>query len=84
MEVYATNSEGLALIQEEMKGLLLLVLLLLLLLLLLTAIGLSPGGSTPTLVQTKIKINRTTTKHQNNTKQLHDNKDKYTNRTQKM
>jgi hypothetical protein len=31
-------------------------LLLLLLLLLLTAIGLSPGGSSPTLVQTKIKI----------------------------
>jgi hypothetical protein len=31
-------------------------ILLLLLLLLLTAIGLSPGGSSPTLVQTKIKI----------------------------
>jgi hypothetical protein len=35
-------------------------LLLLLLLLLLTAIGLSPGGSSPTLVQTKIKIHKTT------------------------
>jgi hypothetical protein len=33
---------------------------LLLLLLLLTAIGLSPGGSSPTLVQTKIKIHKTT------------------------
>ena len=32
-------------------------------LLLLTAIGLSPGGSSPTLVQTKIKIHKTTTKH---------------------
>ena len=30
---------------------------------LLTAIGLSPGGSSPTLVQTKIKIHKTTTKH---------------------
>jgi hypothetical protein len=32
---------------------------------LLTAIGLSPGGSSPTLVQTKIKIQKTTitTKH---------------------
>jgi hypothetical protein len=30
------------------------------LLLLLTAIGLSPGGSSPTLVQTKIKIHETT------------------------
>jgi hypothetical protein len=31
----------------------------------LTAIGLSPGGSSPTLVQTKIKIHKTTitTKH---------------------
>jgi hypothetical protein len=29
-------------------------------LLLLTAIGLSPGGSSPTLVQTKIKIHKTT------------------------
>jgi hypothetical protein len=35
-----------------------------LLLLLLTAIGLSPGGSSPTLVQTKIKIHTTvTTEH---------------------
>jgi hypothetical protein len=34
---------------------------LLLLLLLLTAIGLSPGGSSPTLVQTKIKIHKTKT-----------------------
>jgi hypothetical protein len=30
------------------------------LLLLLTAIGLSPGDSSPTLVQTKIKIRKTT------------------------
>ena len=30
------------------------------LLLLLTATGLSPGGSSPTLVQTKIKIHKTT------------------------
>jgi hypothetical protein len=37
------------------------LLLLLLLLLLFTAIGLSPGGSSPTLVQTKIKIHKTTT-----------------------
>jgi hypothetical protein len=29
-------------------------------LLLLTAIGLSPGGSSPTLVQRKIKIHKTT------------------------
>jgi hypothetical protein len=29
-------------------------------LLLLTAVGLSPGGSSPTLVQTKIKIHKTT------------------------
>jgi hypothetical protein len=35
-------------------------MLLLLLLLLLTAIGLSPGGSSPTLEQTKIKIHKTT------------------------
>jgi hypothetical protein len=35
-------------------------LLLLLLLLLLTAIGLSPGGTSPTLVQTKIQIHKTT------------------------
>jgi hypothetical protein len=35
-------------------------ILLLLLLLLFTAIGLSPGGSSPTLVQTKIKIHKTT------------------------
>jgi hypothetical protein len=28
-----------------------------------TALGLSPGGSSPTLVQTKIKIHKTTTKH---------------------
>jgi hypothetical protein len=42
------------------------LLLLLLLLLLFTAIGLSPGGSSPTLVQTKIEIHKTTittTKH---------------------
>jgi hypothetical protein len=54
------------------------------LLLLHTAIGLSPGGSSPTLVHTKIKIhkttnqlqnikitqnNKTTANHQNNTKQ---------------
>jgi hypothetical protein len=42
------------------------------LLLLLTAIGLSLGGSSPTQVQTKIKItqnNKTTTIYQNNTKQ---------------
>jgi hypothetical protein len=31
-----------------------------LILLLLTAIGLSPGGSSPILVQTKIKIHKTT------------------------
>jgi hypothetical protein len=43
---------------------LLLLLLLILLLLLLTAIGLSPGGSSPTLVQTKIKINKTITTNQ--------------------
>jgi hypothetical protein len=30
------------------------------LLLLLTAIGLSPGGSSPTLVKTKIKVHKTT------------------------
>jgi hypothetical protein len=35
-------------------------ILLLLLLLLLTALWLSPGGSSPTLVQTKIKIHKTT------------------------
>jgi hypothetical protein len=35
-----------------------LLLLLLLLLLLITAIGLSPGGTSPTLVQTKIKIHK--------------------------
>jgi hypothetical protein len=39
-----------------------LYLLYFLLLLLLTAIGLSPGGSSPTLVQTKIKIHKTITK----------------------
>jgi hypothetical protein len=33
--------------------------ILLLLLLLLTAIGLLPGGSSPALVQTKIKIHET-------------------------
>ena len=39
---------------------------------LLTAIGLSPGGSSPTLVQIKIKIHKTTitTKLQNIKKQL--------------
>ena len=31
----------------------------------LTAIGLSPGGSSPTLVQTKIKIHKTTKQLQN-------------------
>jgi hypothetical protein len=36
------------------------LLTLLLLLLLLTAIGLSPGDSSPTLVQTKRKIHKTT------------------------
>jgi hypothetical protein len=41
------------------------LLLLLLLLLLLTAIGLSPGGSSPTAVQTKIKIHKTTKRLQN-------------------
>jgi hypothetical protein len=45
-----------------------------LLLLLFTAIGLSPGGNSPTLVQTKIKIHKTTikqktTKHKKNIKQ---------------
>jgi hypothetical protein len=35
---------------------------------LLTAIGLSPGGSSPTLVQTKIKINKTKLEQQNNYK----------------
>jgi hypothetical protein len=46
------------------------VLLLLLLLILLTAIGLSPGGRSPTLVQTKMKIHKTTitTKHKKNHK----------------
>jgi hypothetical protein len=34
-------------------------------LLLLTADGLSPGGSSPTLVQTKIKIHKTTKQLQN-------------------
>jgi hypothetical protein len=38
--------------------LLLLLLFLLLLLLLFPAIGLSPGGSSPALVQTKIKIQK--------------------------
>jgi hypothetical protein len=57
------------------------LLLLLLLLLLFTAIGLSPGGSSPTLAQTKIKIHKTTittkqlqniknTKQQNNYKTI--------------
>jgi hypothetical protein len=41
-----------------------------LLLLLLTAIGLSPGGSSPTLVRTKIKIHKTTI----TTKQLQNKK----------
>jgi hypothetical protein len=42
-----------------------------LLLLLLTAIGLSPGDSSPTLVQTKMKMHKTTKQLQNikNTKQ---------------
>ena len=31
----------------------------------LTAVGLPPGGSTPTLVQTKIKIHKITTKQRN-------------------
>jgi hypothetical protein len=47
------------------------------LIIIITAIGLSPGGSSPTLVQTKLKItqnNKITTKK----------KDKYTNRTQKI
>jgi hypothetical protein len=34
-----------------------------------TAIGLSPGGSSPTLVQTKIKIHKTTEQRQNIKKQ---------------
>ena len=56
------------------------LLLLLLLLLLFTATGLSPGGSSPTLVQTKIKVYKTTittkqlqnknTKQQNNYKTI--------------
>jgi hypothetical protein len=49
----------------------------------LTAFELSACSSSPTLVQTKIKI----TKRQNNyktTKQLQNNKGKYTNRTQKI
>ena len=33
---------------------------MIILLLLLTAIGLLPGGSSPTLVQTKVKIHKTT------------------------
>jgi hypothetical protein len=52
-----------------------------------TAIGLSPGGSSPTLVQTKIKIHKPTKQVQNknkthNNKIVQNNKDKYTNRTQ--
>jgi hypothetical protein len=43
-----------------------LIIVIIILLLLLTPIGLSPGGSSPTLVQTKIKIHKTTIK----TKQL--------------
>jgi hypothetical protein len=44
--------------------------------LLLTAFGLSPGGSSPTLVQTKIKINKTTirTKQLQNIKVTQNNK----------
>jgi hypothetical protein len=45
--------------------------------LLFTAIMLLPGGSSPTLVQTKIKIHKTSI----TTKQLQNNKYKYTNRT---
>jgi hypothetical protein len=43
---------------------------------LLTAIGLSPGGSSPTLEQTKIKIHKTTitTKQLQNTKQQNNHK----------
>jgi hypothetical protein len=44
------------------------ILLLLLLLLLLTAIGLSPGGSSPTLVQTKIHKTTITAKQLQNIK----------------
>jgi hypothetical protein len=46
-------------------NILLLLLLLLLYTYLLTAIGLSPGGSSPTLVQTKIKIPKPTKQLQN-------------------
>jgi hypothetical protein len=48
------------------------LLLLLLLLLLFTATGLSPGGSSPTVVQTKIKIHKTsiTTKQLQNIKKI--------------
>jgi hypothetical protein len=52
-------------LETEKSGL----LLLLLLLLLFTAIGLSPGGSSPTLVQTKIKIHKTTVTTTKTTKQ---------------
>ena len=50
---------------------LLVLVLLVLVLLLLTAVGLSPGGSSPTLIRTKIKIQKTTKQLQNikNTKQ---------------
>jgi hypothetical protein len=44
------------------------IISILLLLLLLTAIGLSHGGSSPTLVQTKIKIHKTTKHKKHKTK----------------
>jgi hypothetical protein len=36
------------------------IIIIIIIIRLLTAIGLSPGGSSPTLVQTKIKIHKTT------------------------
>ena len=62
-------------------------LLLLLLLLFLTAVGLSPGGSSPTLVQTKIKVtrnNKTTTEEQNDTKQQNNSEQENTYKTVKL
>ena len=69
------------------------IIIIIIIIIIVYSIGLSPDGSGPTLVQTKIKIhkqqnyynNKTTTKHQyNTTKQLQNSKDNYTNRTQKM
>jgi hypothetical protein len=45
---------------QRQEKILLLLLFTYLLTYLLTAIGLSPGGNSPTLVQTKIKIHKTT------------------------